>query len=236
MGLYPPDFVQHLKKRGISWWANVSTVAEARAAEAAGADVVVAQGMEAGGHRQTSGRGTNPKAAPPNTDAKHGLVAISERINLAGWGWPSFGHQQAEAGCSTLQGGPTGPSWKPPADALGSSCGRWWKGERHSGRQRRRTGQCEAWHGLHFLIGPRCGEAPLGRFDAPNTWPYRGPEPNSKDGWPPFPLLMVHSRRHGPAWDWPRDRVCEAHGAYSTDRGQPFHAIVGANSTPSRAG
>jgi nitronate monooxygenase len=51
MGLYSPDFVRRLKQRGISWWANISTVAEARAAEAAGADVVVAQGMEAGGHR-----------------------------------------------------------------------------------------------------------------------------------------------------------------------------------------
>ncbi|HEV2675098.1 MAG TPA: nitronate monooxygenase [Aliidongia sp.] len=51
MGLYPPEFVRRLKQSGISWWANVSTVAEARAAEAAGADVVVAQGMEAGGHR-----------------------------------------------------------------------------------------------------------------------------------------------------------------------------------------
>jgi nitronate monooxygenase len=51
MGLYPPDFVARLKARGISWWANVSTVAEARAAELAGAEVVVAQGMEAGGHR-----------------------------------------------------------------------------------------------------------------------------------------------------------------------------------------
>ena len=51
MGLYPPDFVRRLKQKGISWWANISTVAEARAAEAAGADVVVAQGMEAGGHR-----------------------------------------------------------------------------------------------------------------------------------------------------------------------------------------
>jgi len=49
MGLYPADFVRRLKQRGISWWANVSTVAEARAAEEAGADVVVAQGMEAGG-------------------------------------------------------------------------------------------------------------------------------------------------------------------------------------------
>ena len=51
MGLFPPEFVARLKARGIAWWANVSTVAEAAAAEAAGADVVVAQGMEAGGHR-----------------------------------------------------------------------------------------------------------------------------------------------------------------------------------------
>lgn len=51
MGLYPPDFVARMKERGIRWFANVSTVAEARAAEAAGADVIVAQGMEAGGHR-----------------------------------------------------------------------------------------------------------------------------------------------------------------------------------------
>jgi len=51
MGLYPPDFVARLKDCGIVWFANVSTVAEALQAEAAGADVIVAQGMEAGGHR-----------------------------------------------------------------------------------------------------------------------------------------------------------------------------------------
>ncbi len=51
MGLFPPAFVVRLKERKIAWFANISTVAEARAAEAAGADVVVAQGMEAGGHR-----------------------------------------------------------------------------------------------------------------------------------------------------------------------------------------
>jgi nitronate monooxygenase len=51
MGLYPPDFVAKLKQRGITWFANISTVAEARAAEAAGADVIVTQGAEAGGHR-----------------------------------------------------------------------------------------------------------------------------------------------------------------------------------------
>ena len=51
MGLYPPEFVTRLKALGISWFANTSTVGEAKAAEAAGADVVVVQGMEAGGHR-----------------------------------------------------------------------------------------------------------------------------------------------------------------------------------------
>ncbi|GJE15083.1 NAD(P)H-dependent flavin oxidoreductase [Methylobacterium longum] len=51
MGLYPPAFVAAMKARSIAWFAAVTTVAEARAAEAAGADAVVAQGAEAGGHR-----------------------------------------------------------------------------------------------------------------------------------------------------------------------------------------
>jgi nitronate monooxygenase len=51
MGLYPPEIVKRLKEKGILWFANVTTVAEARQAVAAGADVIVAQGMEAGGHR-----------------------------------------------------------------------------------------------------------------------------------------------------------------------------------------
>ncbi|WP_244276404.1 NAD(P)H-dependent flavin oxidoreductase [Methylobacterium indicum] len=51
MGLYPPDLVARFKASGIAWWATVTTVAEALAAEAAGADAVVAQGAEAGGHR-----------------------------------------------------------------------------------------------------------------------------------------------------------------------------------------
>ncbi len=51
MGLYPPEFVARMKERGVKWFATVTTVAEARAAEAAGADALVAQGAEAGGHR-----------------------------------------------------------------------------------------------------------------------------------------------------------------------------------------
>jgi nitronate monooxygenase len=51
MGLYPPAFVDRMKAKGIKWFANISSVTEAKAADDAGADVVVAQGMEAGGHR-----------------------------------------------------------------------------------------------------------------------------------------------------------------------------------------
>jgi nitronate monooxygenase len=51
MGVFPPAVVARLKARGIAWICNATTVAEARAAEAAGADAVVAQGAEAGGHR-----------------------------------------------------------------------------------------------------------------------------------------------------------------------------------------
>ena len=51
MGLYPAGFVGRMKARGVRWFATVTTVREALAAEAAGADAVVAQGMEAGGHR-----------------------------------------------------------------------------------------------------------------------------------------------------------------------------------------
>lgn len=51
MGLYSPGFVARMKAQGIRWFATVTTVGEAEAAVAAGADAVVAQGMEAGGHR-----------------------------------------------------------------------------------------------------------------------------------------------------------------------------------------
>ena len=53
MGLYPEHFVARMKSNGIKWFATVTTVSEAKAAESAGADVIVAQGMEAGGHRGT---------------------------------------------------------------------------------------------------------------------------------------------------------------------------------------
>ena len=51
MGLYSPEFIREMKARGMAYFVNVSTVKEAKAAEAVGADAVVVQGMEAGGHR-----------------------------------------------------------------------------------------------------------------------------------------------------------------------------------------
>ena len=51
MGVYEAPFVARLRERGIAWFATVSTWRKPVAAEAAGADAIIAQGMEAGGHR-----------------------------------------------------------------------------------------------------------------------------------------------------------------------------------------
>ncbi len=51
MGLYPDAYVKRMKANGIKWFATATTVSEARDAENAGADAIIAQGMEAGGHR-----------------------------------------------------------------------------------------------------------------------------------------------------------------------------------------
>lgn len=51
MGVFPGWMVAEAKARGIAWFATATTLAEAREAVAAGADAIVAQGAEAGGHR-----------------------------------------------------------------------------------------------------------------------------------------------------------------------------------------
>ena len=73
MGLFPPEVVAQLKARGIAWICNATTVSEARAAEAAGADAVVAQGSEAGGHR-----GSFENAAAEHTQV--GLFALLPQV------------------------------------------------------------------------------------------------------------------------------------------------------------
>ena len=51
MGLFPAEFVDKCKQRGIAWFACVTTLSEAMQARDAGADAIVVQGIEAGGHR-----------------------------------------------------------------------------------------------------------------------------------------------------------------------------------------
>jgi nitronate monooxygenase len=51
MGVFPSVFVRQFKERGIRWFATATTLDEARAARDAGADAIIAQGYEAGGHR-----------------------------------------------------------------------------------------------------------------------------------------------------------------------------------------
>ncbi len=73
MGLFGPDYVRALHERGIAWFACATTLDDALAAQEAGADAVVAQGMEAGGHRGTF----DPAAAEATTV---GLFALLPRF------------------------------------------------------------------------------------------------------------------------------------------------------------
>jgi nitronate monooxygenase len=73
MGLFEPDYVRRLHADGIAWFACATTLDEALAAQEAGADAVVAQGMEAGGHR-----GCFDQDAAEHTEV--GLVALLPRF------------------------------------------------------------------------------------------------------------------------------------------------------------
>jgi len=73
MGVYSQSFVRRMKERGIAWFATATTLSEALAAEQAGADAIIAQGAEAGGHRGSF----DPAAAPRHCV---GLVALVPRL------------------------------------------------------------------------------------------------------------------------------------------------------------
>ncbi len=79
MGVFPAEFITQLKQRGIAWFACATTLAEANMAEAAGADAIVAQGLEAGGHR---GAFDAAAAERRDTSLMALLPRLADRISL----------------------------------------------------------------------------------------------------------------------------------------------------------
>lgn len=79
MGLYPPDYVRRMKAAGVKWFATATSVGEAALAAAAGADAIIAQGAEAGGHRGAF----DPSAAERTATGLFALLpAIVDAVSL----------------------------------------------------------------------------------------------------------------------------------------------------------
>lgn len=75
-GLPTPDVIAALRARGILLLATATSVGEARKIEAAGIDAIVAQGIEAGGHR-----GMFDPAAPDDALGTFALTRLLAREN-----------------------------------------------------------------------------------------------------------------------------------------------------------
>jgi nitronate monooxygenase len=73
MGVFAPEFVRQLKARKIAWFATATTLHEAKLARDAGADAIIAQGYEAGGHR-----GSFDQAAAERQGV--GLISLIPRL------------------------------------------------------------------------------------------------------------------------------------------------------------
>ncbi len=74
-GCPSPAVIGQIKEVGSESWVTVTTVSEAERAQAAGADVLIVQGSEAGGHR---GSFVDQPGAPD-----HGLLALLQLVRAA---------------------------------------------------------------------------------------------------------------------------------------------------------
>jgi nitronate monooxygenase len=74
-GCPPADVLARVRRSGASAWVTVTTPGEARIARAAGADALVVQGFEAGGHRSSFADGD---------DGPYGLLALLQLVGRDG--------------------------------------------------------------------------------------------------------------------------------------------------------
>jgi nitronate monooxygenase len=86
LGWLEPGLTSECHRRGIKVMAMVSTVEDARAAALDGADVIVAQGGEAGGHRSVDGKPAAPETVTVGTMALLPQVVDAVRVPVVAAG------------------------------------------------------------------------------------------------------------------------------------------------------
>ena len=86
LGRPGPEQVRRCHQRGVKVMAMVTTVQEARTVEAAGVDIIVAQGGEAGGHRSTWVKPASPAAVSIGTLALVPQVVDAVRVPVVAAG------------------------------------------------------------------------------------------------------------------------------------------------------
>src|SRR5262249_41625277 len=86
LGIPDVPLARRFFERGIKIVAMVATVKDARAAAAAGVDVIVAQGYEAGGHRSTGAQAASAQSAGlrPLPPLPQTVAAVSVPVVAAG--------------------------------------------------------------------------------------------------------------------------------------------------------
>src|SRR3989441_12923580 len=77
LGWLEHELVEQCHRRGIKVMAMVATVEDARTAAADGADMIVAQGSEAGGHRPPGGKPAAPEGA------SGGIIGLPPQVGRA---------------------------------------------------------------------------------------------------------------------------------------------------------